>query len=468
MGSLSNQQSQHDDHTSMEQVAVIMVPFAAQGHLNQLMQLSCLISSYGLPVFYISSAIHIRQARVRVNGLNPLDVAKIHFHEIPVPHFASPPPDPNSSSKFPEQLQPAWNASLSLRQPFAAYLRDMSEKFKRVVVVHDPMMAAVVQDVISIHNAESYAFNCIPAFSQAFFIGEGLLNSSAERLKELHSLQGCIPEKVLEFVAIHAEPLRYRAGDLYNTCRLIEAPYLDLLEKEESGGNRKTWAIGPILPTKLCTAAKPANKCLEWLDQQEPKSVIYVSFGTTVSLSDEQIKELALGLEQSKVKFIWVLRDADKGDIFDGQVRRAELPEGFEERVKEVGKVVRDWAPQPEILAHKSTGGFMSHCGWNSCIESITMGVPIAAWPMHSDQPRNTLFVTQVLKMGIVVMEWEQRTELVKASAIENAVRRLMASEEGNEVRKRAEDLAATLRQAIEPGGASRLELDSFVAHIIR
>ncbi|KAL0428527.1 UNVERIFIED_CONTAM: Zeatin O-glucosyltransferase [Sesamum latifolium] len=397
MGSLSNQQSQHDDEmTSMEQVAVIMVPFAAQGHLNQLMQLSCLISSYALPVFYISSATHIRQARVRVNGLNPLDLAKIHFHDIPIPPFASPPPDPNSSSRFPEQLQPAWDASLSLRQPFAAYLHEMSQKFRRVIVVHDSMMAAVVQDVISIHNAESYAFNCIPAFSQAFFVVEGLLDSSAERLKELQSLQGCIPEKVLELVAIQAEPLKYRAGDLYNTCRLIEAHYLDLLEKEESDGNKKIWAIGPILPTKLSSSQ---NKCLEWLDQQDPKSVIYVSFGTTVSLSDEQIKELALGLEQSKVKFLWVLRDADKGDIFDGEVRRAELPEGFEERVKEVGMVVRDWAPQPEILAHESTGGFMSHCGWNSCIESITMGVPTAAWPMHSDQPRNTMFV-QVTEHG--------------------------------------------------------------------
>ncbi|KAL0334325.1 UNVERIFIED_CONTAM: Zeatin O-glucosyltransferase [Sesamum angustifolium] len=127
MCSSSNQQRQHDDQTSMEQVGVITVPFAAQGHLNQLMQLSCLVSSYGLPVSYISSTTHIRQARVRVNGLNPLDVAKIHFHDIPVPPFASPPPDPNSSSKFPEQLQPAWDASLSLRQPFAEYYGNVGE-----------------------------------------------------------------------------------------------------------------------------------------------------------------------------------------------------------------------------------------------------------------------------------------------------------------------------------------------------
>ena len=104
-----------------------------------------------------------------------------------------------------------------------------------------------------------------------------------------------------------------------------------------------------------------------------------------------------MGLEQSEQKFIWVSRDADKGDIFAGNVERAEaLPEGYEERVKEVGLVVRDWAPQLEILAHQSTGWFMSPCGWNSCLESITVGVPIAAWPMHSDQPKNAVLVTDI------------------------------------------------------------------------
>ena len=76
--------------------------------------------------------------------------------------------------------------------------------------------------------------------------------------------------------------------------------------------------------------------CLEWLDQQAENSVVYVSFGTTTAFTDEQIRELALGLEQSGQKFIWVLRDADKGDVFDGEgVRRPELPQGYEERVKE-------------------------------------------------------------------------------------------------------------------------------------
>ena len=114
-----------------------------------------------------------------------------------------------------------------------------------------------------------------------------------------------------------------------------------------------------------------------------------------------------------------MLRDADKGDIFDGnETKRYELPNGFEERIKGIGLIVRDWAPQLEILSHTSTGGFMSHCGWNSCLESITMGVPIASWPMHSDQPRNTVLITQVLKVGLVVKDWAQRNALVTASVV--------------------------------------------------
>ncbi|KAK4485436.1 hypothetical protein RD792_008076 [Penstemon davidsonii] len=473
MGSLTNHQNQHDNKsTEQPHVAVIMVPFPAQGHLNQLMQLSCLITSYDIPVYYVGSAIHNRQAKVRINGLSPHDIAKIHFHDLPTPSFASPPPNPNSSNKFPAQLQPAWDATLGLRQPVATYLRDMSSKANRVVVIHDPMMAVVVQDVVSIHNAESYVFNCISAFCQFSFNCENKgIPFPIELPKELPSIEGCLSDEVQSIVALQMEPLNYRAGDIHNTCRLIEAPYLDLLAREDETGNRKRWAIGPILPTKLSLANKSSDgklKCLEWLDKQEAKSVIYVSFGTTTSLSDEQIEELALGLEQSKQRFLWALRDADKGNVFDGEVRRVKLPEGFEERVKEMGIVVRDWAPQPEILAHPSTGGFMSHCGWNSCIESITMGVPIAAWPMHSDQPRNTMLVTDILKIGLVVREWTQREELVKASTIENVVRRLMASEEGNEIRKRAEELGATVRQATEEGGVSRVELDSFIAHITR
>ncbi|XP_073132538.1 zeatin O-xylosyltransferase-like [Henckelia pumila] len=461
MGSLLDQ-----NDAAAHEVAVVMVPFPAQGHLNQLMQLSCLLSRNGLQVHYIGSSVHNRQARVRANGLSPQDLSKIHFHDIPIPSFESPSPNPDSSRKFPGQLQPAWDASLSQRQPVFEFLQELAKKYKKIVIIHDPMMASVVQDVASIPNAESFVFNCFSVFTKATHTFERIgKRFPLELPKEMPPFEGCASNEVVEFLALQSEYLKYRAGDIYNSSRLMEGPYLDLLANKEIVGDRKSWAIGPIIPPKLASSDSPP-KCLQWLDQQEPNSVIYVSFGTTTSLTDEEIKELALGLEQSRQKFIWVLRDADKADIFAGEARRAELPKGFEERVEGVGIVVRDWAPQPEILAHQATGGFMSHCGWNSCIESVTMGVPIAAWPMHSDQPRNAFLVTEILKLGIVVKEWDPSGEVVRAQAIANVVKTLMASEDGDEIRKRAEKLGAAMRQSTEEGGVSRLELESFIIHI--
>lgn len=181
------------------------------------------------------------------------------------------------------------------------------------------------------------------------------------------------------------------------------------------------------------------------------------------------IQVIAEGLEQSGQKFIWVLREADTANLFEGEARRVELPAGFEERVREKGMVVRGWAPQPEILAHPATGGFMSHCGWNSCNESMKMGVPIAAWPMHSDQPTNAVLLTEILRVALPVRKWGAETgEVVTAEMVEDAVRRLIASEEGGEIRKRTEELAVVVRGATEEGGASRLEMDAFIAHITR
>ncbi|KAK6791234.1 hypothetical protein RDI58_010315 [Solanum bulbocastanum] len=130
--------------------------------------------------------------------------------------------------------------------------------------------------------------------------------------------------------------------------------------------------------------------------------------------------ELAMRLEQSTQKFIWVLREDDRGDIFTGEARKLELPEGFEEREK--------------------------------ASESITMGVPIAVCPMHGDQPNNGFLVTEMLKIGLIVREWYKCEDLVSASTIEKVVRKLMASEEGDSIRKRAKELGEAVRRSIENG----------------
>lgn len=458
------------------QVVVVMVPFPAQGHLNQLLQLSRLLLSYDIPVHYVGTAAHNRQAKLRVHGWNPLStVNNMHFHDFEIPPFVSPPPNPNATCKFPSHLQPCWDASKHLRQPVVGLLRKLSSKARRVIVIHDSLMASVIQEVRFISNAESYCFHSVSAFAVYLYIWERMGNLIEENdvlPKDLPSLEGCFTPEFMDSIASEYDNQKFNSGDLYNTCRVMESAYMDLLEKATMKENIKHWALGPFNPVVLVPDQKKGSNsrhfCLEWLDKQALNSVIYVSFGTTTAMNDEQIKELAIGLKQSDQKFIWVLRDADKGDVFDGEVRRAELPKGYEDSVKNKGLIVRDWAPQLEILAHPGTGGFVTHCGWNSCMESFTMGVPIGAWPMHSDQPRNTVLITQLLKVGVVVRKWEQRDKVATSNTIENAVKKLMASKEGDEMRKRAAELGGNVRKSMDEGGVSRMELDSFIAHITR
>lgn len=330
-------------------------------------------------------------------------------------------------------------------------------------------MASAVQDVASVPNAESYIFHSVSAFAMFLYFWEGLQKpfpvEDDESLNQVPSLEDCFTHEFMDFIVSEHKYINLSSGSLYNSCRLVEGKFMDLIRKLSQDQNKQHWAMGPFNPVEL--PEKKTHECLEWLDKQESRSVIFVSFGTTTSLPDEQIKELATGLEESGLKFVWVLRDADKGDPNE-ITRKVNVPFGFEERVRERGIVVREWAPQLEILAHSATGGFLTHCGWNSCMESISMGVPIAAWPMHSDQPRNTVLMTGVLKIGVVVKDWAEREKIVGSATITGALKRLMGSEEGAEMRRRAEELGRAVRSAVAEGGVTRLEMDSFIAHIGR
>ncbi|KAL8109942.1 zeatin O-glucosyltransferase-like [Apium graveolens] len=455
--------------TQSHEVIVVMVPFPAQGHLNQLLHLSRLISSYNVPVHYVSTTILSRQAKLRVQGWDPLSTPNtmmIKFHEFPVPAFPSLPPNPQTAVEFPSHLLPSFYSVLHLRKPVAKLLSVLSPTTKRLVIIYDAV-PSIIQDVVTIPNGEAYSFQPLSAFRISSYVWEtmGRPQGIDDHIAKLvPSRASTLTPQVMEFINKQEAHNKYSSGAIFNTCRAIEAPFLDVCAKV----NSRQWAIGPFNPMEVCKTS--GHKCLEWLDKQIPNSVIYVSFGSTTTLTDEQIKKLAVGLENSGQKFLWVLRDADRADIFVGDGRAHELPKEYEERIEVNGQgiIVRDWAPQLEILAHTSTGGFMSHCGWNSCLESITMGVPLATWPMHSDQPHNALLINVVLKVGIVARDWMHRDDLVESLAIENAVKKLMTSGEGEEIRKRMLELSKAVKRSVAEGGDSRLDIDDFIAHIRR
>ncbi|KAL1549938.1 zeatin O-glucosyltransferase-like [Salvia divinorum] len=453
-----------ENHNS-SQVTVVMVPLAAQGHLNQLLHLSRLIAAHNIPVHYVGSVTHIRQAKLRLHGW---DLSNIHFIEFPIPTFTTPPPDHSASHKFPSQLVPALTATTHLRHPVHAFVGGLSAAFRRVIVIYDALMAYVVQDMASIHNAHCYLFRSFSCFCTCSWEAQEWSDlpippAAAGSLNQVPSVKGYYSKEFQDFLDLQFGAKEVSCGEIINSCREIEGLYLDLWAQGiYKKGGLTLWAMGPFNPAKI--PRKTDHECLKWLNKQPQNSVIFISFGTTTTFSDEQMGEIAAGLERSKQRFIWVARGADKGDIFTGNSQQQQqLPEGFEERVRKRGIVVREWAPQMEILGHRSTGGFMSHCGWNSCLESITSGVPMAAWPMHSDQPANAVLVARVLGIGVEVESWtRQGTGVVAAGRVEEVVNRLMLSTEGNGMRKRAAELGAKIRNSI----LQSEQIESFIAHI--
>ncbi|GLJ08464.1 hypothetical protein SUGI_0089270 [Cryptomeria japonica] len=201
-------------------------------------------------------------------------------------------------------------------------------------------------------------------------------------------------------------------------------------------------------------APETDDSCFEWLDAHQPASVIYVYFGSIAVKSNEQLEELAIGLEKSQHPFLWVLRM----DIAGGMP--ATLPEGFEERTKYRGLIVK-WAPQVKVLSHPSVGGFLTHCGWNSCLESMSFGIPMLGWPYFCDQFLDCRFSKDVWKIGMDLEGVDIDENLVaKREEIEKGVRKLKKVEE---LRKRGMGLREAAFKAVGQGGYSSLNLNRFV-----
>lgn len=139
-----------------------------------------------------------------------------------------------------------------------------------------------------------------------------------------------------------------------------------------------------------------AGDLLTWLDGFAEGSVVYVSFGSQAVLSAAQGAALAAGLEGSGAPFVWCVKTSTTDEV---------VPEGFEERVRGRGAVIRGWAPQVVLLSHGSVGSFLTHCGWNSVLEGISAGVTLLTWPMMADQYMNARLVVEEVGVGVRVCE---------------------------------------------------------------
>ncbi|KAF7034099.1 hypothetical protein CFC21_045153 [Triticum aestivum] len=300
-------------------------------------------------------------------------------------------------------------------------------------------------------------------------------------LAEPVRLPGCVPipgPDILSPLQDKSDPCyrwmvhhgrRYRDAEaiLVNSFDAVEPDVARALRAPEPG-RPPVYAIGPLIKTDAADVDTdaPREACLEWLDRQPPRSVIFVSFGSGGSLPAEQMRELALGLELSGQRFLWVVRSpSDEGAVnanyYDAESKRDPLPylpQGFVERTKEVGLLVPSWAPQIKVLAHEATGGFLVHCGWNSVLESLAHGVPMVAWPLFAEQRQNAVVLSEGVGAAIRVPDTKRREEIAAA------VREVMAGEgKGAEVRAKVAELQKAAAEGLREGGAATTALDEVV-----
>ncbi|CAL5038033.1 unnamed protein product [Urochloa decumbens] len=200
---------------------------------------------------------------------------------------------------------------------------------------------------------------------------------------------------------------------------------------------------------------KAADGCVAWLDAQAPRSVVYASLGSVVTLSAEAVAEMAHGLASAGRPFLWVVRP-------DTQPM---LPEGFilDGAAAAAGRgMVVPWSPQDRVLAHPAVACFLTHCGWNSTLETVAAGVPVVAFPQWGDQCTDAKFLVDELGIGVHL-----RAPL-RREAVREAVDAVTAGPEANAMRANARSWSGAARGAVAPGGSSDRHVQAFVDEVSR
>lgn len=217
--------------------------------------------------------------------------------------------------------------------------------------------------------------------------------------------------------------------------------------------------VGPLLSNHkyvkgMAHSSSSTSTCLKWLDQHQPRSVVYIAFGSSTILEPTQFVELALGLELCNRPFLWVVR-TDNNDF----------PNGFLERVANNttsnGGMVVKWAPQEKVLGHTSIGCFVSHCGWNSTVEGVSSGVPFLCWPYFADQFVNQSYVCDVWRVGLGFDRDENG--VITRDEIRSKVERVMCDEE---IKGMVLELKKMAENSVKEGGSSTTNFKAFVEWI--
>ncbi|CAH9147386.1 unnamed protein product [Cuscuta epithymum] len=424
-----------------------MFPWLAHGHICPFLVLAKALTTRNFYVYICSTPVNLNSIKKSLSEKDSVSIKLVELHLPDLPHL---PPHYHTTNGLPPHLMPALKSAMDMAQP---HFSTLLTTLKLDLVLYD-FLQPWVPTISRAQNIPAVLFLSPGASSSSylFHVGRGhpvegypfpavyLKDHEYVRNKRIfeqppENVDGCRAISDTERVD---GCLEGSSGIiLIKTFRELEGRYIDYLSKLV---NKRCVPVGPLVRSTVADGENPEIK--EWLDTKQRCSTVFASFGSEYFLTEEEMEEVALGLELSGVNFLWVIRFPAGGACGgDGSVRAVEeaLPKGFLERVGKRGKVVEGWAPQGRILEHPSMGGFLSHCGWSSVMEALKFGIPIIAMPMQLDQPLNARLVAESGIGEEVERDMEGRLDRHEVARV---VRKVVAEKSGQRLRRRAREFS--------------------------
>ncbi|NP_001392737.1 hypothetical protein VitviT2T_003581 [Vitis vinifera] len=460
-------------------VHVFLVSFPGQGHVNPLLRLGKRLASKGLLVTFStpeSIGKQMRKASNITDQPTPVGEGLIRF----------------------EFFEDEWDENEPKRQDLDLYLPQLELVGKKVLpqmikkhaeqdrpvscLINNPFIPWVsdVAADLGIPSAMLWVQSCA-CFSTYYHYYHGLVPFPSEAEPEIDVQLPCMPllkyDEVASFL-YPTTPYPFLRRAILGQYRNLDKPFCILmdtfqeLEPEVIEYMSKICPIKPVGPLyknpKVPNAAvrgdfMKADDCIEWLDSKRPSSIVYVSFGSVVYLKQDQVDEIAYGLLNSGLQFLWVMKPPHK----DAGLELLVLPEGFLEKAGDKGKVVQ-WSPQEQVLAHPSVACFVTHCGWNSSMEALSSGMPVVAFPQWGDQVTDAKYLVDEFKIGVRMCRGEAENKLITRDEVEKCLIEATTGPKAAELKQNAMKWKKAAEQAVAEGGSSERNLQGFVDEVRR